>query len=109
MEKRKYYVSVQSRTIMENQGDASYELVINAIPEEINELVELFKYQADVDEVTIIRTNIPAIPYHHDNINDDSDWSLKEIYKTLYTLGTMETKEHILSMGILNDDQPFFK
>jgi hypothetical protein len=100
MERKNYYVSVQSRTIMENQGDASYELVINATPEEIDVLAELFENQADVDEASFIRGHTPAIPYHHDNVNDDMDWYIKEIYKTLYNLGTQETKEHILSMEI---------
>jgi hypothetical protein len=93
-----------SSTIMENQGDAAYELVIDATPEEVNELVDLFEKQADVDKSTFIRTHIPAIPYHHDKENDASDRGLQEIYTTLYTLGTMETKKHILSMEILNND-----
>jgi hypothetical protein len=102
MERQKYYVSVQSRTIMENQGDAAYELDIIATPEDVEKLVKLFESLEDTDEASFIRTHIPAVQYHHDEVNDDYDRYLNEIYKTLYTVGTKETKAHIASMRILN-------
>jgi hypothetical protein len=65
--------------------------VINVIPEEIDELVELFENQANVDESAFIRTNRPAIPYHHDKINDDSDWGLMKFIKYLGHHGNERT------------------
>jgi hypothetical protein len=102
MERQKYYVSVQSRTIMENQGDASYELDIIATPEDVEKLVKLFESLEDTDDASFVRTHIPAVPYHHDDVNDNYDSYLNQIYQTLYTVGTEETKAHISSMGIIN-------
>lgn len=102
MEKQKYYVSVQSRTIMHHQGDASYELEIEATPEEITQLEDLFEDKEDYELDTFVRAHAPAIPYHHDNANDGYDLALKAIYQKLYALGTQETKNHIKSMNILD-------
>lgn len=102
MEREKYYISVQSRTIMKNQGDATYELEIVATPEEILQLENLFETQEDFELETFVRAHYPAVQYHHDNSNDGYDMVLKEIYQKLYSLGTQETKKHIESMNILN-------
>jgi hypothetical protein len=102
MEREKYYVSVQSRTIMKNQGESAYELEIEATPEEILQLQAIFEVEEDYELASFTRAHYPGIPYHHDNANDGYDMALKEIYKTLHTLGTRETKEHIERMNILN-------
>jgi hypothetical protein len=101
MEKKRYYVSVQSKTIMEQQGDASYELEIEAASEELQKLNELFELMDEFDQKTYVRFQIPGIPYHHDRENDGYDYYLKEIYHFIYQTGTEETKNHILSMNIL--------
>lgn len=100
MNKKKYYISVQSRNIMENQGDAAYELEIEATSEEIEELNLIFKYLEDFDVETYYRAHYP-IPYHYDSENDGYDYYLKETYRILYRLGTKETKDHVTSMNIL--------
>ncbi|MEK8128795.1 hypothetical protein WMW72_12850 [Paenibacillus filicis] len=102
MEKKKYYVSVQSRTIMQNQGDAAYELEIEATDEQVLQLQELFEEEEDFDIDSFIRVHSPSVPYHHDEANDGYDIVLTEIYRTLHHLGTEETKQHIESMQILN-------
>jgi len=101
-EKRRYYVSVQSKSIMLNQGDATYELEIDATPEQILELRELFEDEEDFENDTFWRAHIPAIPYHHDNSNDGYDVMLEEIYRKLYEWGTPETRAHIESMNVLH-------
>lgn len=108
MEQREYYVSVQAKTIMDNIGDAAYEFIILASPEDIDVLVELFENQEDIDEQTFLRTPLPSIPYHHDDLNDEYDAGLKEVYTKIHALGTLETKKHIESMGILNDNRTEF-
>ncbi|UUZ80269.1 hypothetical protein LJK88_35915 [Paenibacillus sp. P26] len=101
MEKMTYYVSVQSRTIMLHQGDAAYELEIEATPDEIRELQELFEDKEDFELDTFSRAHYLATEYHHDRSNDGYDMVLKDIYQKLYALGTDETKRHIESMNIL--------
>ncbi|MBD3919054.1 hypothetical protein H8B09_09835 [Paenibacillus sp. PR3] len=100
MEKRRYYVSIQSRNIMLNQGDAAYELEIDATREEVDKLTLLFNEWEAADEKTFFRAHIPVIPYHHDSENDMYDYLLKQIYNTVYQLGTDQTKQHISSMNL---------
>ncbi|WP_166238513.1 hypothetical protein [Paenibacillus turpanensis] len=102
MDKKKYYVSVQAGTVMENQGDSSYELEIEATPKEVEDLQELFEGQSWVNERAFWRAHVPGVEYHHDAVNDYYDDYLVEIYRKIYELGTRETREHIQSMNILN-------
>ncbi|HUC91686.1 MAG TPA: hypothetical protein VMS09_06580 [Paenibacillus sp.] len=98
MEKKKYYISVQGQTIMEQQGDAAYELEIEANSEEIEKLRKLFVMLKESDHNCFFRAQYLAIPYHHDNSNDRYDYYLKEIYNYIYELGTDETKQHLASI-----------
>ncbi|WP_244864399.1 hypothetical protein [Paenibacillus sp. J23TS9] len=102
LDKKRYYVSVQSRTIMERQDEAAYELVIEATPEEIKPLRDLFNSMYHFDMETYFRMHYPGIPEHYDNDNDLYERDLKQIYQTLYTLGTSETRDHIASMNVLD-------
>ncbi|MCC3377136.1 hypothetical protein [Cohnella sp. REN36] len=95
MEKKRYFISVQARTIMLNQGDAAYELEIQATDDEVDKLNELFESLEEFDQSTYFRAHYPGIPYHHDKANDGYDYFLREIYNTLYDLGTDETRQHI--------------
>ncbi len=101
MEKKRYYISVQARTIMENQGDAAYELEIDATDEDIAKLIELFEAEEDADTASFNRAYTPAVQYHHDEENDEYDRNLVQVYRTLHQLGTPETKEFIASMNLL--------
>jgi len=101
MSKQKYYVSVQAKTILPNQGDAAYELEIEAEPEDIRELMELFEEMESFDNSSYFRNMIPGIPYHHDLENDGYDYYLQQVYQKLHELGTDKTKNHILAMNIL--------
>lgn len=103
MDKRRYYVSVQSRTIMESEGDSSYEFVIEATPEEITELRGLFDSMYHFDMETYYRMHYPGIPEHYDRDNDYFERDLKDIYQLLYRIGTQETKDHIASMNVLEE------
>jgi hypothetical protein len=101
MDRKRYYISVQSKTIMENQGDAAYELEIEATPEEIEQLKEMFEDEEDFELETFFRAHYLAVPYHLDASNDLYDQSLRAIYEKLHALGTEETKKHIESMHVL--------
>lgn len=102
MRKQRYYVSVQAGTVMLNQGDAAYELEIEATEEEVLALQKLFEQLNASEFDTFIRAHIPAVPYHYDRENDVYDAHLKKIYELIYQLGTKETKEHIKSMGLIS-------
>ncbi|MEB3100593.1 hypothetical protein [Ferviditalea candida] len=102
MEKKKYYISVQSGSILEDQGAAAYELEIEATEAEAAKLQELFDARMTEEDATFVRNHIPAIPYHNDKENDAYDYYLKEIYQMIYNLGTEETRKHIESIGVLS-------
>lgn len=101
-DKQRYYVSVQSGSIFSNQGDAPYELEIDATTKEVVQLRELFDEHELLDFDNMLRGPIPAIPYHHDDENDVYDQQLQRIYTMLYQLGTPETRKHIEEMGLMN-------
>lgn len=107
MDKKRYYVSVQAGTVMENQGDSGYEFEIEATEEEVGLIRSLFEDRTAYEFNTYLRGHVVALPYHFDAENDEYDQCLQEIYATVYQCGTDETKNHIQSMGIL--DGSFFK
>lgn len=102
MNKQRYYVSVQAGTVMLNKGDAAYELEIEALPSEKENLEMLLWRKMSYDDSAFVRTPIPGVPYHFDEENDSYDAVVSDIYKLIYELGTEETKEHISSMNLLN-------
>lgn len=100
MDKNKYYVSVQSKTIMYHQGDSSYELEIVASENDVEKLKDLFDELEQCEEATFFRTPHPGIPYHHDVENDSYDYVLKQIYGMIHDFGTDATKKHVESMNL---------
>ncbi|THF75744.1 hypothetical protein [Cohnella fermenti] len=100
MDKRHYYVSVQAKTVMYNQGDAAYEFEIMATEQELDKLRDLFVELEGCEEDTTFRAHYPGIPYHHDSENDQYDYILKQIYGLVGELGTEKTRKHIHSMNL---------
>ena len=101
MDKKTYYVSVQSGSINEEQGATSYEFVIRATEEETGQLQELFDERGKADNETFMRAYVPGIPYHFDGENDMYDETIKQIYTLIHKLGNHETKTHIEAMNIV--------
>ncbi len=101
MEKKTYYVSVQANSVLEEQGAAAFEFEIEATPEEVAELSELFEQKLGVEDANFWRAHTPYLQYHDDQENDEYDYFLREIYRMLHKLGTKETREHIERMGVL--------
>ena len=102
MDTRTCYISVQAKTIMENQGDAAYEFEIKATQEDIDKLRKLFEVMDEYDEGTYIRSHLAGIAYHHDSDNDWYDDTLKEIYSMIAKLGTKETRDLVMKMDLDN-------
>jgi len=102
MEKRRYYVSVQARTMVPNQGDAPYELEIDATEDEAERLGRIFDEIDKYDEALGVQTAFiaPITDMNHEN-KSGYDYFLKQAYKLIYDLGSEETREHIHSMHIL--------
>jgi len=98
MDKKKYYVSVQSRSILSEQGHDAYELEIEATEDEVHQLRILFDMLEEADHATFFRGITPGLPYHHDPQNDEYDHLLKDCYEKISQLGTEETKYYVQPM-----------
>lgn len=105
MEKRRYYVSVQAKTVMENQGDSAYEFEIEATPDEVRQLYELFGATSEADLEQYYRVHGPGTIVDGRIQEDFVDRHLTEVYRLLERLGTPETKAHIRSMNVLDGIQ----
>jgi hypothetical protein len=101
MEKRRYYVSVQAKTINETLQDSN-PIEILATEEEVRELEVLFDSENKLDEAPMV---ITPILYHQQELNDVYDTYLSQIYNKLYELGTLKTREHITEMNILRTNE----
>lgn len=102
MEKNKYYVSVQSNSIVPGQGATPYEFEIHATPEEVDQLEHMFAMKSEADQDCFFRAHIPGMPYHLDDENDLYDTYLKEIYQHIYAIGTDKTKQDMREMGLID-------
>lgn len=100
-EKKRYYVSVQAMTVMEQQGEAAYELEIEATPDEVEVLLELFESKSDADFRNYIRMHNPQVIWDEIIHQEMHDVKLAEAYRLIHKLGTPETKRHVESMNVL--------
>jgi len=105
MDKHKYYVSVQSNSIVREQGATPYEFEIYATQQEVDELQHLLEMKMNSDDRTYFRAHLPAYPYHVDPENDAYDHYLQQVYKQIYQCGTEETKQAMQEMRILSQLQ----
>lgn len=92
MEKHKYYVSVQNKSVLRNQGATPYEWEIEATDEEAGRLQFYLEALDDTEHVTFFRGMTPGVPYHVDEENDVYDDTLKQVYGLIRDLGTAETQ-----------------
>ncbi|WP_202078513.1 hydrolase [Caldalkalibacillus salinus] len=101
MEKKKYYVAVESGQILEDQGASSYELEIEATEEERQQLEKLFS-KKNTENIDLFID--PHAPNKWDEIESDvqnyNDFMMN-IYAMIYRLGTPETKDFIERNDIL--------
>lgn len=103
MEKQTYYISVGSRGISQIKTATPFELEIEATEDEIRALRGIFDQMYTADVMGFLRAHVPFWEYHNDKENDMMDRDLMNVYQMLYDLGKPETKQHIESMGILNN------
>ncbi|WP_410771886.1 hypothetical protein [Fontibacillus sp. BL9] len=102
MEKKTYYVSLQGRSLLEEQGAAGYEWVIRATPEEADMISHMLE-QIDEKEVSsFFAFTYPWPDSPEEDVNAGYQSNLDELYRHIYSLGTEETREQLhrsLGMG----------
>ncbi len=104
MDKQKYFISVGQGEISRIPYQGNDDFVIYATAEEVLMLRRKFDGLHDASFDSYIRSHIPFIPYHLDTANDAYDETITGIYQALYDLGDENTRNHIRSMGILDEE-----
>jgi len=99
MKKSTYYVSIQSKSLSRDQGQAAYEWEIEASDAEAAELGQLLTLLEEKEHATFFRGMTPGVPYHMDRENDDYDGTLRQILDRIQALGTSDTKEQMAEVS----------
>ncbi|MCH5585392.1 hydrolase [Shimazuella sp. AN120528] len=103
MKKQTYYVTVDG-TIHSEQllDDAPYDFEIQATDQEIKDLQDLFQQTYNKEWDTFVQSHMPFQTEDRQKASTDVDENVREIYSTIYQLGTEETKKSIESLGLLD-------
>lgn len=103
MEKKKYYVNLQSREISKIKHENNNAFTVNATTEEVQMLRRKLDnvHGAEVD--TFWRSHIPIMPYHNDLSNDRYDKNLTEAFGMIYDLGDEQARSFVKESGVLSD------
>ncbi|MEX3619964.1 hypothetical protein [Paenibacillus glucanolyticus] len=102
MDKSTYYVSVQSRSVLTQQGASPYEWEIEATPEEADQVrIELDMMQEKEEEALGYMFPWPDTPQQSSNVLFQS--SLDNVYRTIYQLGTPATRQQMEELRLLSD------
>jgi len=100
MAKEKFYVSVGQGLVLK-QPSASVELQVMVDQDELDELRYRLGLLADADDNSYFRAHVPYKSSDHDEVTDETNDAMVNLYKFLYSVGTPETKELIRSMDII--------
>lgn len=100
--KETYYVSVSAGTITKEENHTTDQLSVYATDREIDQLMSLLAKRADTDDATHLRAIIPYKSADHDPATDKYNEQMLDIYRTIFRIGTEETRRHLIHMDILN-------
>lgn len=103
MLKKTYYVTVGTGEISQSATSSPWNFKIEATDDEITYLRELFDANYSNEWQNFFRAHVPYVQYHHDRENDAYDATMIQVYNVIHQLGDQEAKQHIESMGILNN------
>ncbi|MBB6672312.1 hypothetical protein [Cohnella nanjingensis] len=102
-DRKTYYVAVGAGQILEDPTVAPFEFAIRANDEELNKLQDRFEDLSSADETTAFRY-ADWVSGSDKEMLGEYDRQMRGIYSLLYELGTEETKRHIESAGLLEED-----
>lgn len=103
VDKKTYYINVGTGEVLEDKGALNFEFEISATEEEIDKLQELFEETDNSSQGSYASSWLPWKVYYSNEANQEYDYYLTEVYRTLYKLGSEQTKRHIESMNILEN------
>ncbi|MGO4268784.1 hypothetical protein AB4Z22_02885 [Paenibacillus sp. TAF58] len=106
MDKKTYYINVGTGEVLEDKGALNFEFEISATDEEIDKLQELFEETDNSSQGSYATSWLPWKVYNSNEVkevNQEYDYYLTEVYRTLHKLGSEQTKRHIESMNVLEN------
>lgn len=103
MDKSIYYVSVQSRSVLTEQGASAYEWEIEATPAEADQVrIELDMIQ-ESEEEAFPGYVFPWPDTPEQSANSLFQTSLDRVYRTIYRLGTPATRQQMEELRLLSE------
>ncbi|WP_433945841.1 hypothetical protein [Paenibacillus sp. SN-8-1] len=100
--KKTFYVSVQGRSVLEDQGAAAYEWVIQATPEEAEELRRKLSASAEADEDGFMDFVFPWPDTPEDEIYAQYSERINRVYQEIYRLGTTDTRSQMANSKLIH-------
>ncbi len=94
----KIFVSVSHHRYYLHPEDSPWEYEIEAEPEVLTVLDQLFEQKEQFEWQGFWRAHLPYIPYHLDRDNDGVDLRLKKLYAVIHEYGNEEAKQQIETM-----------
>jgi len=94
----KIYVSISHHRYYYHPEDSPWEYEIEAEPEVLTVLDQLFEQKEEIEQKGFWRAHLPYVPYHLDPENDESDIRLKKLYAVIHQYTDEESKQHIETM-----------
>jgi hypothetical protein len=101
--KKTYYISMGHGEISQVKTASPWDFQIEATDEEIIRLREYFDQMYSSDVQAFFRAHVPYIQYHYDRSNDGYDEMMQKAYALIYKLGDEEAKQHIRSLGFVQE------
>ncbi|MGG0656617.1 transposase [Rummeliibacillus pycnus] len=92
------YVSVMHKYYNFSPHHSPWEFHIKVDPSMLEVFDHLFGQLKSWDNDSIWRAQIPAVPYHFDQQNDEVDKRLMKLYALIHEYGDKETKKFIEQM-----------
>lgn len=102
MDKSTYYVSVQSRSVLMEQGQSSYEWEIEATSEEADQVRIELDLMQEKEEEAFPGYVFPWPDTPEQNTNALFQNSLDRVYMSIYRLGTPDTRQQMEQLRLLS-------
>ncbi|WP_211746342.1 hypothetical protein [Paenibacillus sp. Marseille-Q4541] len=103
MQKSLYFVSVGGRSVLGDQRAASYEWIIQATPEQAENLQGLLSLMQEKEEEAFPGYVFPWPDTEEASVNVLYEEALQNVYNEIYRLGTNETRSHLSQYGIVRN------
>ncbi|GIO43557.1 hypothetical protein [Paenibacillus apis] len=104
-DKKIYYVSLQGRSLLEDQQATAYEWRIEATPEEADQVSHLLEQLGEQETRSFLAFTYPWPDSPEQDVNAGYQSVVDALYKLIYRFGTPETREQLSrSMGYTEEE-----